>query len=270
MMEQYVNKIFNEDCLEFAKRLPDNCIDLIITSPPYDNMRDYKRYSFDFENISKQLFRITKKGGILVWIVGDATLDGSETGTSFKQALYFKEIGFNLHDTMIYMKNGTTFPNEKRYHQCFEYMFILSKGTPSTVNLIKDRPNSQSNKIHKNRWERQKNGDIKFRDKEQYKILDIGSRWNIWIYEVGWQKTTADTFAYQHPAMFPELLAQDHILSWSNANDIVYDPFAGSGTVAKMCLVNNRKYIGTEISKQYFDIATERIKTAQAQGRLDL
>ena len=100
-----LNTIFNEDCLNTMRAMPDGVIDLVITSPPYDDLRNYKGYSFDFESIAKELFRVVKEGGVVVWVVGDATVDGSETGTSFRQALFFKEVGFNLHDTMIYMKN---------------------------------------------------------------------------------------------------------------------------------------------------------------------
>ena len=140
--EMNVNQILQGDCLEVLKTFPENSIDLTVTSPPYDNLRDYKGYSFGFEGIAKELYRVTKEGGVVVWVVGDATVDGSESGTSFRQALYFKEIGFNLHDTMIYKKDSIAFPNPKRYHQCFEYMFVLSKGVPKTVNLIQDRKNA--------------------------------------------------------------------------------------------------------------------------------
>ena len=136
-----MNKIICGNCVEIMKEWENNIIDLTITSPPYDNLRDYKGYVFDFENIAKQLYRVTKSGGVVVWIVGDATIKGSETGTSFRQALYFKEIGFNLHDTMIYSKAGFQYPATNRYHQTFEYMFIFSKGKPKTFNPIKDRKN---------------------------------------------------------------------------------------------------------------------------------
>jgi DNA modification methylase len=132
----FVNKIICGDCLEVMKKIPDGSVDLVLTSPPYDNLRTYNGYNFDFEGIAKELHRVTKDGGVIVWVVGDATIKGSETGTSFKQALYFKEIGFNLHDTMIYHKNNYPPLTHNRYEQCFEYMFVFSKRYLKSFNPI--------------------------------------------------------------------------------------------------------------------------------------
>ena len=132
-----INKIYNENCLDTMARMEDNFIDLTVTSPPYDNLREYNGYSFDFENIAKELYRVTKVGGVVVWIVGDATKNGNEYGTSFKQALFFKECGFNLHDTMIYRKLNYLPITTNRYEPQFEYMFILSKSKLKTFNPIK-------------------------------------------------------------------------------------------------------------------------------------
>ena len=251
-----LNKTYNENCLDTMARMSDNLIDLTITSPPYDNLRDYKGYSFDFESIAKELYRVTKDGGVVVWIVGDATIKGSETGTSFKQALFFKECGFRLHDTMIYEKSGVM-PSQNRYCQMFEYMFILSKGKPKTTNLLKDRKNNWGGTKTGNTGQRQKDGTIKKNGKKT--IKEFGLRFNIWrvLNEGGWNNK--DILTKKHPATFPEKLANDHIISWSNENDLVYDPFMGSGTSAKMAILNNRKHIGSEISKEYCDIITQRI-----------
>ncbi len=253
------------DCLEVMKTLPSDYIDLTITSPPYDNLRTYNGYSFDFENIAKEIYRITKNGGIVVWIVGDATINGSETGTSFKQALYFKKIGFNLHDTMIYHKNGLTFPNKNRYYQCFEYMFILSKGKPKTINLLKDKKNKCAREKVSG-GSRDIDGSIKQRsgNKKNRKVKEFGVRTNVWKYEVGYNKSTTDKIAYKHPAIFPEKLVEDHILSWSNENDLILDCFMGSGTTGKICKSLNRNFIGIEIDKSYFEIAKERIEKTQS------
>lgn len=253
------NIIYNENCLETMARMKDNFIDLVVTSPPYDNLRDYKGYSFPFEEIAKELYRVTKEGGVLVWVVGDATINGSETGTSFKQALYFMQCGFNLHDTMIYEKNGFSNPSDTRYHQVFEYMFIFSKGKLKTFNPIKDR---------KNLWEswgkntsRQKNGELVEHKKRKSYLGEMGMRYNIWKYKVGGcGMSTKDEIAHKHPAIFPELLAYDHIKSWSNEGDLVYDPFMGSGTTAKAAMSANRNWIGSEISKEYCDIIEKRLQ----------
>ncbi len=256
------------DNIEGMRLLDDNCIDLTVTSPPYDNLRTYKGFSWDFEGVANELYRVTKEGGVVVWVVGDATIKGSETGTSFKQALYFKEIGFNLHDTMIYQKDACPFPEINRYYPSFEYMFVLSKGKPKTANLIMDKPNKRfGEKI--TGTGRNPDGTLKqhtsVKNKTNRVVKEFGVRTNVWLYSVGKWKITKDEYAYQHPAMFPEQLAQDHIISWSNEGDLVLDPFMGSGTTAKMAKLNNRNYIGFEISKDYCDIANKRIADEMAQ-----
>lgn len=256
MNPDLLNKIHQGDCLSFMKSLPDKCVDLTVTSPPYDGLRDYNGYSFDFEKIAHELFRITKEGGVVVWVVGDATVDGSETGTSFKQALFFKEIGFNLHDTMIYQKNSFPFPPSNRYFGVFEYMFVLSKGIPKTTNLKRVATKSQET----NNTSSQRNQDgtvskLKYETGKSDRIKE-----NVWLYETGYNKSTNDTGAFEHPAIFPEQLAADHIVSWSNNGDIVFDPFMGSGTTAKMAKILSRKFLGCELSEKYVAIANERLK----------
>lgn len=211
-----LNKIYNLSCEIGLKQLDNESIDLTVTSPPYDNLRDYKGYSFDFETIAKELFRVTKKGGVVVWVVGDATINGSETGTSFKQALYFKEIGFNLHDTMIYVKD-VRYPRNNAYGNAFEYMFILSKGTPKCFNAIqRETLNKAKNKLV---TERKKDGTLIAKRYE--KSSETSAMYNVWYYSNGFMKTTKEKYAYEHPAMFPEQLVADHINSWSNENETV-------------------------------------------------
>lgn len=238
--------------------MKDNFLDLTVTSPPYDNMRDYKGYKLDVNCVAKELFRVTKKGGVVVWVVADKTKKGSETGTSFRQALLFMETGFNLLDTMIYAKppKGAA-GNNKIYWQSFEYMFVFSKGVPKTVNLILDRKNKES-RNGDNGTKRLKNGTLKKVSRGGYG--EFGRRTNIWEYFVGKGHSTKDNEAFNHPAIFPEALAKDHILSWSKEGDIVYDCFMGSGTTAKMALATKRKFIGSEISSEYCSIANRRIK----------
>ena len=257
-----LNKIHNIDCLEFMKTLPDKCIDMTLTSPPYDNLRDYKGYSFDFEGIAKELFRITKDGGVVVWVVGDATVKGSETGTSFKQALYFKEVGFNLHDTMIWQKPSCNFPDKTRYYQYFEYMFIFIKGKLKTYNAINDKKNKYYGcKVARVGGDRNVDGRLvpnsAYKNNKNKTVKEYGNRGNVWYIPTA--STEKDKI--NHPAKFPEKLAEDHILSWSNKNDVVFDPFMGSGTTAKMAIKNNRNYIGCEISSEYCKIAEERINS---------
>ena len=233
--------------------MPDNFVDLVVTSPPYDDLRTYNGYSFDFESVAKELYRIVKQGGVIVWVVGDATVKGSETGNSFRQALYFKEIGFNLHDTMIYYTDKPPV-NSKRYQNNFEYMFVFTKWRIKVFNPIKTHPKRPNHVATKTHRDINGNMQIKKRPQKEKKLLD-----NIWYYYTG-RAETKDNIAYLHPARFPEKLANDHIISWSNEGDLVYDPFMGSGTTAKMAMLNNRNYIGSEISKEYCEIAEQRIK----------
>ena len=249
-----LNRIYCSNCIDFMDKLPDNCIDLTVTSPPYDNLRDYNGYSFDCEKIAKQLYRITKRGGVVVWVVGDKIIKGNKTLTSFKQALLFQQVGFNVHDTMIYKKKNTPFMRSNAYTNCFEFMFIFSKGSPKTFNPLREKTarsgkemlvhNKKSDGINKKIL-----GELK---KEKTKT-------NIWEYAVGLGGTTNDKIAFRHPATFPEKLAEDHILSWTNEGDIVFDPMSGSGTTCKMALINDRKYLGCEISEEYVEISKERL-----------
>ncbi len=259
-MEKFINKIICDNCINVMKQFPDNCIDLTITSPPYDKLRQYENYSFNFEEIAKELLRITKSNGVVVWVVSDATINGSETGTSFKQALYFKEIGFNLHDTMIYGKNNPPPLNHNRYEQQFEYMFIFSKNKLKTFNPIMKlcAPHKHTNNKHSTK--RQGNSDelLPFHKIGTGKDKKIKN--NIWFYNTGANKTTKDKIAFFHPAIFPEKLAYDHIISWSNKNDLILDPMCGSGTVCKIAKMSKRNFIGIDMSKEYCEIAEKRIK----------
>ena len=256
-----INKIYNENCLDTMAKMPDNFIDLTVTSPPYDGLRTYNGYSFPFEDIAKELFRITKDGGVLVWIVGDATIKGSESGTSFRQALYFKEMGFNIHDTMIWQKtNPMPKIKTKRYFDVFEYMFVFSKGTPKTFNPILVNckfGGKQYTSTCKNI------GGENGRTKKDFTLNNQRFKNNIWEIAIAQNKTS-------HTAVFPEAIANDHIISWSNKGDTVLDPFMGSGTTGKMAYQNNRNYIGFEISSEYCDIANKRIEDVKAQIRMEV
>jgi DNA modification methylase len=296
------SSIFYGNCVDVLAKLPEEFIDLVVTSPPYDNIRKYNGYEFDCEKIAQALLRTMKQGGVVVWVVGDAVIDGSETGTSFRQALTFMEVGFKLHDTMIYEKNTSSFParrNGKRYTQIFEYMFVFSKGTPKTVNLICDKPNKW---VGWTNWgkntERGRDGVLN--KKKDIKPVELTSpRNNIWRYiplgykddpkdlpefyryvpvfeknekadeeipssirryVVGGKFGQKDDIAYEHPGTFPEHLAYDHIISWSNPGDIVLDPMCGSGTTGKVALKEKRLFFGIDISKDYCLIAAERTK----------
>lgn len=259
-MEKYINEIICGDNVDVLREFPDEIVDLTVTSPPYDNLRTYNGFEWDFESLAQELYRVTKEGGVVVWVVNDATVNGSETGTSFRQALYFKEVGFNLHDTMIYGKNNPMPVNAKRYYPCFEYMFVLTKGQPKTFNPIKEKTATAGQKHHLKK--RNQDGAFKKSDGYGKPVKKYRPRYNVWFYNVGGGQAAIDKIAYEHPAIFPEQLAEDHIISWTNPGDIVLDPFIGSGTTAKMAAINGRKYIGIDISDEYCEIARRRASEA--------
>jgi len=267
------NNIHFGNSVEIMSEFPDEFIDLTITSPPYDNLRTYngkikdevvyeQGFSFPFVEMARQLYRVTKNGGVVVWVVNDQVKNGGETGSSFKQALLFKEIGFTLYDTMIYHKNGAPFPETGRYSQVFEYMFVFSKGQPKTINLLKDKPNRWAG--HSNFGDpskREKEGTLKKVDK--FVVAEFGTRYNVWYINNGKGFSSKDDIAFQHPAIFPESLAEDHILSWSKPGDIVFDPMCGSGTTLKMAKMNGRKYIGIDINEEYVELSKKRIELGE-------
>jgi len=250
-----LNEIICGDAVDVMKSMPPDSIDLVVTSPPYDELRDYKSYLFNFEGISKGLFRVIKKGGVLVWVVGDKINKGNRSLTSFRQALFFQDVGFNSHDVMIYRKKNTPFMRSNAYTSCYEFMFVFSKGSPNTFNPLKTRTVRQGQEMLP--FNKEADGINK---KILGELKPEKTMTNIWEYAVGLHGSTSDKIAFQHTAIFPEKLAEDHILSWTNTGDIVFDPMCGSGTTCKMAAVNKRHYIGCDISKEYVELTKKRLK----------
>lgn len=260
-MKLLENSIVNIDCLLGLSYISDNSIDMVLTSPPYDNLRNYHKNISEtwnedvWKKVLQELFRVLKDGSVLVWVVGDATINGSESGTSFKQALYAKEIGFNIHDTMIYQKQNPM-PQFKshRYTNCFEYMFIFSKGKPCRGEMLYESTKCEGRVDFNYRGQVDKNDNYIGKDKKI--IKDRKLKTNIWTFS---QNNGIDRSVREHKAQFPELLAYNHIISWSNENDLILDPFMGVGTTAKMCILTNRKYLGFEINERYCELADFRL-----------
>lgn len=257
-------QIHAADCVEFmAHQMEPGSVSLTVTSPPYDNLRDYQGYRFPFEDIAKGLFRVTKKGGVVVWVVGDKVIKGNRTMTSFKQGLYFQKTGFQVHDVMIYQKKNTPFMRSNAYTNCYEFMFVLSKGAPATFNPLRvDTARNGFEMLVHNK------GADGVNNKVLGELKRKKTRTNIWQYAVGLGGTTSDKIAFQHPAVFPERLAQEHILSWTNPNELVFDPMCGSGTTCKMAMLTGRNWIGVDIAEAYVKIARQRIKQAKKQNGL--
>ena len=247
--------LYLQDCIECMQSVDSDSIDMTLTSPPYDNIRNYEGYSFDFESTAKELYRITKPGGVVIWNVADQTVDGSETCTSMKQALYFVECCFKLHDTMIYLKKNPMPSSGKRYHQSWEYIFCFSKGVPNTFNPIEVE--CKYSNLNANQKYRGVDGNKNYKVTKRNAVSKVK---NVFEYIIGGGHTTKDKIAFEHPAIMPEKLAEDQIKTWTNEGDIVIDPFAGSGTTAKMCLMNHRKFYGCEISEEYCNIFIQRLE----------
>ncbi len=260
-----LNEIHCTDCVTGMQKIANDSIDLVVTSPPYDNLRDYNGYQFDFEHIAKEIFRVIKKGGVVVWVVGDKVKNGNRSLTSLKHALYFQEIGFNVHDIMIYEKKNTPFMRSNAYTNCYEFMFVFSKGSPTTFNPLKTKTIRQG----KEKLVANKKADG-INNKVWGELNSEKTLTNIWQYAVGLGGSTNDKIAFQHTAIFPEKLAKDHILSWTNEGDVVLDPMCGSGTTCKMAKAYKRNFIGFDISEEYVGIAKERIKILENQFLLDL
>ena len=265
-MENYINQIIEGNCVEIMKQFDNDVIDLTVTSPPYDDLRNYKGYVFPFKEIAKELYRITKQGGVVVWVVADATINATETGTSFKQALYFKEIGFNLHDTMIFRKrNPIPQIYRKRYNNEFEYMFVFSKGVVSTHNPILVDCMHAGLELNGTTYKNYSKNEQK-RGKIAKPVKNKKIKGNIWEYVVG--KKEEDQEAKGHPAPFPCQLVRDHISSWTAQGDIVLDPMSGSGTTARVAAEMGRKYIGIDISHEYCELARQRVILVETQPAL--
>lgn len=258
-------KLYLGDCLEQMKHIPDGSVDLTVTSPPYDKLRTYNNSLDDWSErkwtqIIQQLFRVTSVNGTVVWVVADATLDGSETGTSFRQALFAMSVGFKLHDTMIYQKPAVPFdPKCNRYWQCFEYMFVWVKGK-ARCNYLKE-PCKNAGKPKTGDYGQRRPDGTNCTDRQQADrvIKDTKVRSNVWFY-------TAGERVSGHPAQFSIDLATDHVLSWSDPDDLVLDPFLGSGTTGVACVNTGRNFIGIERVPSYFTIAQRRIVEAQVNA----
>ena len=261
--KDFISQVICGDCKKVMRQIPDQVIDLTVTSPPYDDLRNYNGFVFDYESIGKELFRVTKKGGVVIWVVGDKILKGDRTLTSFRQAICFQEIGFNVHDIMIFKKKNTPFMRSNAYTNCYEFMLVLGKGTVKTFNPI--RVPTVRTGFEMLVTNRKADGKIK---KVLGELKSEKVKNNIWEYAVGLGGTTSDKLAFKHPAVFPENLAKDHILSWTNEGDLVFDPMCGSGTTLKMAKLNNRKYIGIDISEEYCRIAQDRLRTVNIQKKL--
>jgi site-specific DNA-methyltransferase (adenine-specific) len=250
-----LNEIVCGDAVKVMQSMPADFIDLVVTSPPYDELRDYNGYRFDFEGIARGLFRVIKKGGVLVWVVGDKINKGNRSLTSFRQAIFLQSLGFNVHDVMIYRKKNTPFMRSNAYTNCYEFMFVLSKGSPKTFNPLKTKTVRQGQEMLP--FNKKADGVNK---KTRGELKPEKTLTNIWEYAVGFGGSTSDKIAFQHTAIFPEKLAADHILSWTEPGDIVFDPMCGSGTTCKMATINKRHYIGCDISKEYVELAKKRLK----------
>ncbi|QDV36977.1 DNA-methyltransferase [Tautonia plasticadhaerens] len=265
-----IDRIVLGNCVEGMRTLPGDCIPLTVTSPPYDHVRAYGGHTFDdetFRSVAQELHRITMPGGVVAWVVADGIGDHSESCTSARQKLFFREVGFKVYHTMIMARSGSRWPARVRYGDSLEYAFILSKGRPRTVNLLRDKPNRQAGLVYTDAPRPLAQRERPLPSVKGRPISALGVRSAVWTYPAGGRTTTRDRYAFDHPALMPERMAEDHILSWSNPGDLLFDPFCGAATTCKMALLNHRRYLGFEINPQYHQIALRRMRDAHAEYR---
>ena len=242
------------DCVEVMDSWPEGCVDLVVTSPPYDMLRNYRGFAFDSKAVIAALFRVIRPGGVVVWVIGDSIKKGSRTLTGYLHAFQFRRQGFNIHDIMIWQKKNPMYAQRRAYVSCFEYVLVCTRGAPDTFNPL--RTPTVSGAVPFVAGARGRDGVLKsvrgMHNEE--KVLT-----NIWEYAVGRGGTTRDDVAFEHPALFPEKLAADHIVSWSNPGDLVVDPMCGASTTGKMALMNGRRYVGIDVSEEYIDVSKRRL-----------
>ena len=264
-----MNRLHLSDCVAGMRTLPDACVPLTVTSPPYDNLRKYGEHEFDFEAVARELWRVTIPAGVVVWVVQDAIVDGSETGTTCRQQLFFSELGFRVHNRIVMVNDGNRWPGKTRYGGSHEIALVLSKDKPRTVNLLRDAPNKHGGRLKtfvRRNWE----GKTELTGPKSYPVATWGVRGNVWVYARGFNQSSKDKRDFAHPALMPEAMAEDLIVSFSKPGELVLDPFAGAGTTAKMALLNHRRYLGFEIHEPYFEIAQRRLADARLKYRSSL
>lgn len=261
-----MNRLHLSNCVSGMQTLPDDCIPLTVTSPPYDNIRLYGNHPFDFEAVARELWRVTAPGGVITWVVQDEIVDGSETGTTCRQQLYFQELGFRVHNRIVMANAGSRWPGKIRYGGSLELAIVLSKGKPRTTRLIRDTPNKHGGRLKtfvRRNWE----GQTEQTGPKAYPVCTWGVRGNVWVYSRGFNQSSKDRRDFAHPALMPEAMAEDLIVSFSKPGDVVFDPFAGAGTTAKMAFLNHRRYLGYEVHEPYYRRAVERLTDARAVYR---
>ena len=260
------NRIHLGDCVDGMRTLPDACIPLTVTSPPYDNLRRYGDHPFDFEAVARELWRVTAPGGVVAWVVQDEIVNGSETGTSCRQQLFFQDLGFRVHNRIVMVNPGCRWPGKTRYGGPLELALVLSKDAPRTARLLRDTPNKNAGRLKtfvRRNWE----GRTEQTGPKAYPVGTWGVRGNVWVYPRGYNLSSKDRRDFAHPALMPEAMAEDLIVSFSKPGDVVFDPFAGAGTTAKMAFLNHRRYLGHEVHEPYFRRALERLAEARAEYR---
>lgn len=267
-MKLALNKIHHFDAVVGLRLLPADCIDLTLTSPPYDWIRDYNGTfdpaKFPFVRIAEELYRITAPGGVVLWITRDQQQDCCESGTSAKQMLYFKNIGFNVQTMIV----DSISARHRRY--CYgmppQFCFVLSKGRPKAFHPIRDKPNTEPGRIKS--WSA-RNRDGRIRKGKPKEIPKYGRRSHIWLYPTGFGLVSDDPLPRNAPAPMVETVAGDLMLSYSNPGDLILDPMAGLGTTGKVAVKLNRQFIGFERVRKYCDVANDRVRQAFEQKGKD-
>ena len=259
-MQIQVNKIICEDNITYLKTLPDECIDFVITSPPYDALRDYNGYKLDLHGLGVELLRVLKDGGICVMVIQDSTRDFAKSLTSFRTIVdWCDNIGFRLFECNIYNRQGTEGAWwKKRFRVDHEYMPIFLKGKrPQYFDKENIKiPSKHGGKIMTGANIRTKNGQTGSRKVKINPTKCPGT-----VMTFGNTCGGESKLKSKHPAVFPNMLAYDMIECFCPEDGTVLDPFNGSGTTTLAAKCLGRNYIGIDVSEEYNKIARERLET---------
>ena len=258
-LSEHINSIICGDSAEVLKNFPDNSIDMVVTSPPYDGLRDYNGFSLDLHKIGKEIYRVLKDGGIAVMVIQDATKDFAKSLTSFRTIVdWCDNVGFRLFETVIYHKNGTEGAWWKqRFRVDHEYMPIFMKGKkPQYFNKEPLKiPSKHGGKVMSGSGNRRTDGTLS--ETVRRPINTMKCRGTVWDYLMAGDK---NPLKRKHPAVFPDKIPYDCIQCFCPEGGLVLDPFIGCGSTAVMAKVLGRNYIGIDISREYCDLAEERIE----------
>lgn len=258
-IHDWVDKVHCMECVEGMEMLPDDCVDLVVTSPPYDAVRKYNGFAFDLHQTGAQIHRVLKDGGIAAMVIQDQTKDFGKSLTSFRTIIdWCDSFGFKLFECVIYRKNGSEGAWWKhRFRVDHEYIPLFLKGDrPAYFDKQPLRvPSKHGGKVMSGSGNRRTDGATNGTVRRE--INATKCRGTIWNYLMAGDK---NPLKRKHPAVFPDAIPSDLIQCFCPPGGIVLDPFIGSGSTAVQALKHERHFIGFDISQEYCDLCNQRLE----------